>query len=138
MPGASCFGSDEKDAEEIRPPLLLTNFQSNAPLAGMRRLLLATLMLLAALLLGCGGGAAAQQQPHEWCPRYHLVNAGPNGSVYDPSGPIKVNDTWYVFAAPALASTARPRASTGRARTCCGGGERVPKRHSHHQGRFAD
>ena len=64
----------------------------------MRRLLLAALMLLAALLLGCGGGAAAQQQPHEWCPRYHLVNAGPNGSVYDPSGPIKVNDTWYVFA----------------------------------------
>ncbi len=46
-----------------------------------------------------GGGA---QQPHlqinEWCPRYHLVNAGPNGSIYDPSGPIKVKDTWHVFA----------------------------------------
>jgi sucrose-6-phosphate hydrolase SacC (GH32 family) len=34
----------------------------------------------------------------DWCPKYHLVN-GPSGAdIYDPSGPIKVGDTWHVFA----------------------------------------
>ena len=34
----------------------------------------------------------------DFCPRYHLVNAGPDSSIYDPSGPTKVGNTWYMFA----------------------------------------
>ena len=68
--------------------------------------------LLAALTLCCRASAAASSASpsgsrgvgvapsagSSWCPRYHLVNAGPSGDVYDPSGPIKGGDTWYVFA----------------------------------------
>ena len=68
-----------------------------------------TSALLAALTLCCRAAAgsaspsgsgvrAVPSAGSSWCPRYHLVNAGPSGDVYDPSGPIKVGDTWYVFA----------------------------------------
>jgi hypothetical protein len=52
---------------------------------------------------GAGAGAELDSPTpvEDWCPRYHGVGGGRGGhepDVYDPSGPIKVGGTWYVFA----------------------------------------
>jgi hypothetical protein len=50
------------------------------------------------LLLSSGLVSPTITDPRtEWCPRYHGVNAQP-GDIYDPSGPVKLGETWYVFA----------------------------------------
>lgn len=50
----------------------------------------------------CMASVAARMSAVEaWCPRYHQVGGGRDGhepDIYDPSGPIKVGATWYVFA----------------------------------------